>query len=36
MYNLNANIYASLSYFGILMAYIYGVLINKDKVTIKK
>jgi len=36
MYNLNTNIYAPLSYFGILMAYIYGVIINKDKITIKK
>ena len=36
MYNLSTNIYAPLSYFGILMAYIYGVIINKDKITIKK
>jgi drug/metabolite transporter (DMT)-like permease len=33
---LNANIYAPLSYFGILMAYIYGVFINKDVITIRK
>jgi len=36
MYNLNTNIYAPLSYFGILMAYIYGVILNKDTITIKK
>jgi len=36
MYNLSTNIYAPLSYFGILMAYIYGVIINKDTITIKK
>jgi drug/metabolite transporter (DMT)-like permease len=36
MYNLSTNIYAPLSYFGILMAYVYGVIINKDKITIKK
>lgn len=36
MYNLSTNIYAPLSYFGILMAYIYGIIINKDKITIKK
>lgn len=36
MYNLSANIYAPLSYFGIVMAYIYGVIINKDTITIKK
>jgi drug/metabolite transporter (DMT)-like permease len=36
MYRLSANIYAPLSYFGILMAYIYGIVINKDVITIKK
>jgi drug/metabolite transporter (DMT)-like permease len=36
MSNLSTNIYAPLSYFGILMAYIYGVIINKDKITITK
>ena len=36
MYNLSTNIYAPLSYFGILMAYIYGIIINKDTITIKK
>ena len=36
MYNLSTGIYAPLSYFGILMAYIYGIIINKDKITIKK
>jgi len=34
--NLDAKIYAPLSYFGILMAYIYGIIINKDKITITK
>jgi drug/metabolite transporter (DMT)-like permease len=33
---LDPRIYAPLSYFGILMAYIYGTVINKDVVTIKK
>lgn len=33
---LDANIYAPLSYFGVLMAYIYGVIINKDVITINK
>lgn len=33
---LDARIYAPLSYFGILMAYIYGIIINKDVITIKK
>jgi drug/metabolite transporter (DMT)-like permease len=36
MSNLDAKIYAPLSYFGILMAYIYGIIINKDKITITK
>jgi drug/metabolite transporter (DMT)-like permease len=36
MYNLTTKIYAPLSYFGILMAYIYGIIINKDKITINK
>ena len=36
MYNLKTNIYAPLSYIGIVMAYIYGVIINKDKITLKK
>ena len=36
MYNLSTTIYAPLSYFGILMAYVYGVIINKDKITFKK
>jgi uncharacterized membrane protein len=34
--NLDANIYAPLSYFGILMAYIYGVIFNNDKISIMK
>jgi drug/metabolite transporter (DMT)-like permease len=36
IYRLDPKIYAPLSYFGILMAYIYGTVINKDVVTIKK
>jgi drug/metabolite transporter (DMT)-like permease len=36
MYNLNTNLYASLSYFGVVMAYFYGVIINKDQITYKK
>ena len=33
---LNTKIYASLSYFGIIMSYIYGIVINKDKLTLPK
>jgi drug/metabolite transporter (DMT)-like permease len=33
---LEPRLYAPLSYFGIVMAYIYGVLINGDKITIAK
>ena len=33
---LNTKIYASLSYFGIIMSYIYGILLNKDKLTLRK
>ena len=33
---LNTKIYASLSYFGIIMSYIYGIIINKDKLTLPK
>ena len=33
---LNTKIYASLSYFGIIMSYIYGIFINKDKLTLPK
>jgi drug/metabolite transporter (DMT)-like permease len=33
---LDANIYAPLSYFGILMSYIYGILLNNDVITIEK
>ena len=36
IYNLSTNIYAPLSYIGIVMAYFYGVIINKDKITIQK
>ena len=34
--NLNVKLYSSLSYFGILMAYVYGMIINKDIITVKK
>jgi drug/metabolite transporter (DMT)-like permease len=34
--NLPASIYAPLSYFGIFMSYLYGVLINGDKITAAK
>ena len=34
--NLNVQLYSSLSYFGVLMAFIYGILINKDIITLKK
>jgi drug/metabolite transporter (DMT)-like permease len=33
---LNVKLYSSLSYFGILMAYVYGIMINKDVITMKK
>ena len=33
---LEPSLYAPLSYFGILMAYLYGIIINKDVLTIKK
>ena len=33
---LDTTTYASLSYFGIFMAYVYGVLINNDTITIQK
>jgi drug/metabolite transporter (DMT)-like permease len=33
---LDANIYAPLSYFGIIMSYIYGVFLNKDIINIQK
>lgn len=33
---LDANIYAPLSYFGIIMSYVYGVFLNNDVLTIKK
>lgn len=33
---LEPRLYAPLSYFGIVMAYVYGVLINGDKITIAK
>ncbi len=32
-YRLNPQIYAILSYFGIIMAYVYGIMINKEKLT---
>jgi drug/metabolite transporter (DMT)-like permease len=34
--HLETKIYASLSYFGILMAYLYGIFINKDIINLKK
>lgn len=36
MSRLTPIFYSILSYFGILMAYVYGVIINKDEITIKK
>ena len=33
---LPPNIYAPLSYFGVLMAYIYGIFLNNDVITINK
>jgi drug/metabolite transporter (DMT)-like permease len=33
---LDALIYAPLSYFGIVMSYIYGIFLNNDKITIQK
>jgi drug/metabolite transporter (DMT)-like permease len=33
---LDANIYAPLSYFGIIMSYVYGVFLNKDVINIQK
>ena len=33
---LDASIYAPLSYFGIVMSYIYGIFLNNDKITIRK
>jgi drug/metabolite transporter (DMT)-like permease len=33
---LDANIYAPLSYFGIIMSYVYGVVLNNDVLSIKK
>lgn len=36
MSNLSPQIYAQLSYFGIFMSYVYGVLINGDKITAAK
>ena len=35
-YHLEAKIYAILSYFGIIMAYVYGILLNKEKMTCLK
>lgn len=34
--NLSAQVYAPLSYFGIFMSYVYGVLINGDKINLTK
>lgn len=36
VYNLDATIYAVLSYFGIFMAYVYGVFISGDKINLQK
>ena len=36
MSRLDASIYAPLSYFGIVMSYIYGIFLNNDKITIQK
>jgi len=33
---LDANIYAPLSYFGIIMSYVYGVFLNNDILSVKK
>jgi drug/metabolite transporter (DMT)-like permease len=33
---LDASIYAPLSYFGIIMSYIYGIFLNNDKITMQK
>lgn len=33
---LDANIYAPLSYFGIIMSYVYGVFLNNDVISIQK
>jgi drug/metabolite transporter (DMT)-like permease len=36
MSNLDVNIYAPLSYFGVFMAYIYGIIFNNEKITLYK
>ena len=36
IYNLNPEIYAMLSYFGIIMAYFYGMMFNNEKINIYK
>ena len=33
---LDTKVYSMLSYFGILMAYVYGVIFNKDVITVQK
>jgi uncharacterized membrane protein len=33
---LDASIYAPLSYFGIVMSYIYGIFLNNDKISMQK
>jgi drug/metabolite transporter (DMT)-like permease len=35
-YNLNAQIYSILSYVGIIMAYVYGIVLNNESLTIYK
>lgn len=36
IYNLNSEIYAMLSYFGIIMAYFYGVIFNNENINMYK
>jgi drug/metabolite transporter (DMT)-like permease len=36
MYNLSPNIYAPLSYFGILIAFVYGIFINNEQINFNK
>ena len=36
IYNLSPLFYSILSYFGIITAFIYGIVINNDKMTIRK
>jgi drug/metabolite transporter (DMT)-like permease len=36
IYNLNPLFYSILSYFGIITAFIYGIVINDDKLNLRK